>query len=142
MERLHVEGRLDRAPAEDAGGAREELVLSRRDLAGMDIESFGQLGERTSISHRGQRDFRLEGRGATTTGAFRHRGLLGCGEHVAGGARGPLNHPVQKTETTPYHCDIIAPSLISIKPGVQRKHERQGTWALLLQSVRWRQLLV
>ena len=23
-----------------------------------------------------------------------------------------------------YHCDVIAPSLISIKPGVQRKHDK------------------
>lgn len=73
---------------------------SGRDLGGMDVEPLGQLGERTFVSNGGQGDLRLEGRGVIATGTFRHRELLGYGEHVAGGARRPLSHPVQKTETT------------------------------------------
>ncbi len=60
------------------------------DLAGMDFEPLGQLGARAFVSNGGQGDPCLEDRGVIARGPFRHRGLLGCGEHSVGLARGPL----------------------------------------------------
>jgi PPM family protein phosphatase len=67
------------------------------------------------------------------TGTFRHRGLRRCGEHVAGGARGPLSHPVQKTETTSPVVGVVdfqpGDALLLCSDGLT-KHENDGEIAV------------
>ncbi len=97
VERRHIDGGLDGAAVKDAVCTGEQLLLPRGDLAGMDVEPFGQLGERGFLSHRRQGDFRLEGRGMVTTWAFLHRKLLGRREHVVGEARASTQPPCSES---------------------------------------------
>ena len=103
MQRLHVDRGIGGGAslAKDFRGAREELVLPRRDLGWMHIEALRQLGDGAFVSDRREGDLGLEGRGmiaARTSG--NGAVLLSVSEISLGEPANPAISPVQKTGTT------------------------------------------